>query len=99
MQHQHHAQHHHHHLHHQQQQAHHQQQNVAAQHQSQQHAQAAQQQAQQAQKNLLNVKSEPVDNGFEKVQESIAKTENLSDAKDGIKMEGPNSGLPDDYNG
>ena len=70
-----------------------------AQHQSQQHAQQVQQQAQQAQKQLLNVKSEPVDTGFEKVTDAIAKTENLSDTKDGIKMEGPNAGLPDDYSG
>ena len=68
------------------------------QHQQQQHHQQHQQ-TQNSQKLLLNVKSEPIDPAFETLQEPTTKSESYPDLKDGIKTEGPNSGLPEDYRG
>jgi hypothetical protein len=43
------------------------------------------------------VKSEPIDNSFDSVQDNIS--EYSQDIKEGIKSEGPNAGLPEDYRG
>ena len=63
-------------------------------HNSQQLAQAQQQHQQQ----LRTIKSEPVDHVFGQ-KEAEGSSDSDSDVKDGIKTEGPNAGLPEDYQG
>lgn len=55
-------------------------------------------QAQQQQQQLRTIKSEPADHVFGQ-KEAEASSDSDSDVKDGIKTEGPNAGLPEDYQG
>jgi len=63
-------------------------------HNTQQLAQAQQQ----AQQQLRTIKSEPVDHVFGQ-KEAEGSSDSDSDVKEGIKTEGPNAGLPEDYQG
>lgn len=67
---------------------------------SQQHHNAHQAQQQQQQQ-LRTIKSEPVDHiyGQNKSPEVEGSSDSDNDVKDGIKTEGPNAGLPEDYQG